>query len=889
MLLLLALHTLGAPERRLFFSTSRPPPPSPLPPVNLPPTDGSATFTVTSGFQYCHVEWQMYNGQNLSCVTDGVGEHGNHEACEFRANGPLFASAIYYEIEDSYDFLELGGIQYQVTANPPMNVGMGADERGTWSADASITAGGFVLCATADMMTIHPPSPLPPPPPSASPFPPGAAPPPYYRLFYPDTDNMATCGSYNEVSSAAECSAAAAFANMANTSVIYDGGTSSDYPPGCYTRHTSTMCDNSCYWDSDGDCDDGGPGSHYGLCSNGMDCHDCGPRPDHTSRAPYFNPGTNTGLCSGEHWCLCRNAISPSSPPPVPPPLAPVPTGQIWTVTSGSDHCHVFTGTYQGSYTGNMDNCMTDGDDNYQAYETCVITATRDIIVDSAFFQTESNYDHIDIGDLRFNGNTGPMNVPVATGGTIVWTSDYSVHYGGWILCAVEGQGSPPPPKPPPFAPGGNPTVCYNSCYHSSDGDCDDGGPGEEYSLCEICSDCEDCGPRQQHLCVYPPPPDPSPPPPPNPPALCGQHFCVVSGQQYCTPTTHTNYPGTGTCVHDGAGNHGNNENCLIETTHGARITAVQYTIEANYDYISISYPDATSSTGYTTEIDVTSSGVSAFNNIAGLSAAPIGTRLRWSADYSITRAGFIICFEGLEPPPPLLPPSPSPPRPPLNPGLMYNSLFQVVATPDPPPPPPTPLLPGANPQVEISFTLSGDVSSYGDAEVAAIRSVIAAEAGVDDSDVTVTITSASVEVTATIAVSDFSEAATVESSLSTGMMRSPTALQAAIQQGSAGSSVLAAATVVAAPVVVTTSAPAAALGTSSSSSDSMMPVIIMAVGAAVVVLLSIVIVYQMYKRIKGRASSTVVRAIPTTTIANPVTSTSATSNSVEMENKDAI
>ena len=80
---------------------------------------------------------------------------------------------------------------------------------------------------------------------------------------------------------------------------------------------------------------------------------------------------------------------------------------------------------------------------------------------------------------------------------------------------------------------------CDDSCVGnptwSSDGYCDDGGPGAQYGGCELGTDCEDCGPR----CFNPPspptlpplppamPPPPSlpplppaRPPPPSPPAL---------------------------------------------------------------------------------------------------------------------------------------------------------------------------------------------------------------------------------------------------------------------------------------------------------------------------------------------------------------------------------
>ena len=39
-------------------------------------------------------------------------------------------------------------------------------------------------------------------------------------------------------------------------------------------------------------------------------------------------------------------------------------------------------------------------------------------------------------------------------------------------------------------------SACSETCRYASDGDCDDGGPGGEYSSCEYGSDCTDCGSR---------------------------------------------------------------------------------------------------------------------------------------------------------------------------------------------------------------------------------------------------------------------------------------------------------------------------------------------------------------------------------------------------------
>jgi len=41
-----------------------------------------------------------------------------------------------------------------------------------------------------------------------------------------------------------------------------------------------TGCSDTCYYSSDGDCQDGGPGSEFvWWCTFGTDCSDCGPRP----------------------------------------------------------------------------------------------------------------------------------------------------------------------------------------------------------------------------------------------------------------------------------------------------------------------------------------------------------------------------------------------------------------------------------------------------------------------------------------------------------------------------------------------------------------------------------------------------------------------------------
>ena len=90
--------------------------------------------------------------------------------------------------------------------------------------------------------------------------------------------------------------------------------------------------------------------------------------------------------------------------------------------------------------------------------------------------------------------------------------------------------------SPPPFAlPAG--WLCSNTCSHSQNGGCDDGGPESRSDGCAWGTDCYDCGPRPAA-----PPPSPPPPPPPSP-RKCSR-FCTgtckgkmdkAAGQAACT------------------------------------------------------------------------------------------------------------------------------------------------------------------------------------------------------------------------------------------------------------------------------------------------------------------------------------------------------------------
>eukprot|EP00900_Chrysochromulina_parva_P008696 jgi/Chrpa1/17828/Chrysochromulina_OHIO_Genome00025314-RA len=85
------------------------------------------------------------------------------------------------------------------------------------------------------------------------------------------------------------------------------GGDCHDCGPRCVGGSSGVLCLNSCYYASDADCDDGGPGSEYPLCAFGTDCIDCGPR------GAYPPP--------------------PSPPRPPPPPSPSCPGGSVYALT----------------------------------------------------------------------------------------------------------------------------------------------------------------------------------------------------------------------------------------------------------------------------------------------------------------------------------------------------------------------------------------------------------------------------------------------------------------------------------------------------------------------------------------------------------------------------
>ena len=96
-------------------------------------------------------------------------------------------------------------------------------------------------------------------------------------------------------------------------------------------------------------------------------------------------------------------------------------------------------------------NCISDGSGSgeYSNSESCTIHVTSALVATASFFDTESYYDKITIGGTEYSGNEGPVNVYIAAGQTMTWSSDvdWTNRYRGSLVPRValgRGRGSAP-------------------------------------------------------------------------------------------------------------------------------------------------------------------------------------------------------------------------------------------------------------------------------------------------------------------------------------------------------------------------------------------------------------------------------------------------------------
>ena len=97
-------------------------------------------------------------------------------------------------------------------------------------------------------------------------------------------------------------------------------------PPGCFCKDDCKSDWLRSSWESNGVCDDGGPGSEYDWCDLGSDCSDCGQRCGYFPPPPSPRPPPSPPLPPSPSPPPPSLRPSPSPPPPPPPSPFPPPS-----------------------------------------------------------------------------------------------------------------------------------------------------------------------------------------------------------------------------------------------------------------------------------------------------------------------------------------------------------------------------------------------------------------------------------------------------------------------------------------------------------------------------------------------------------------------------------
>ena len=258
----------------------------------------------------------------------------------------------------------------------------------------------------------------------------------------------------------------------------------------------------------------------------------------------------------------------------------------------------------------------------------------------------------------------GGTDCQAATPSTL-YPGDANTVGAAWVDCAAPPHPpSPPAPPSPPPSPPTNPllesigVLCANHCddgmsSYSSDGDCDDGGEGSEYSLCGLGSDCADCGART--------------PAGSSEAEWCSSALSVWAGEWGHDQATDRTQIG----LHSAAGlASADSATADVIASNDAHNWSPAYGVVHGSSHITMEFSTATGLVSLDGNLEAT----------IDTSVSPLGWLIKWSNDaYWFKTAATTLCSLAPAPPPPprshpARPPStPSPPLPPPSPVLDFS------------------------------------------------------------------------------------------------------------------------------------------------------------------------------------------------------------------------
>lgn len=199
-------------------------------------------------------------------------------------------------------------------------------------------------------------------------------------------------------------------------------------------RQARGRCENTCQYANDGECDDGRPNAHTGLCGLGTDCNDCGRVGQRFRKSSGPTAGMCTNTCQHARDGECDDGR---------------PNSHTNVCGAGTDcaDCGPWGRAFTRAGAGG-------GGGGAVAAGTCSNTCQH------------ANDGECDDG--RPNSHTDVCAAGTDCADCGPWGRAFRQQTGG---------------------------ACTNTCQHARDGECDDGRPGSHTDLCARGTDCADCGP----------------------------------------------------------------------------------------------------------------------------------------------------------------------------------------------------------------------------------------------------------------------------------------------------------------------------------------------------------------------------------------------------------
>merc|ERR1712037_688206 len=203
-------------------------------------------------------------------------------------------------------------------------------------------------------------------------------------------------------------------------------------------------------------------------------------------------------------------------------------TVDYWEIIDGGIYCHIV----------NSNRCVSDGEGNYAHSESCTFKALRPFLLTTLLYQVERGHDYLTVDGVKYDsGNAPAQGIRIRRGAVVTWTSDYSVSYAGFKVCAT-GEGT---------------TI----------------GNVPMESTMSTSSALSTKPPRSTR--------------PPTGPTTTGDGFWeVIDGGMYCH-IVHSRR-----CVSDGEGNYAHRASCTFKALRSLLLTTLLYQVERGHDYLTV-------------------------------------------------------------------------------------------------------------------------------------------------------------------------------------------------------------------------------------------------------------------------------------------------------------